>query len=95
MSKDKSKELFDKGINCRGKGFNCFDCKDKQICVEYENTNIDVKKKPPLGLMPNDIWKLKRLQEIKSAMGRYTGEDMEIPKEWIDEYIYLSRDLVK
>lgn len=86
-----TKEMYDKGLHCKGQGFNCHDCASKINCVEY--VNMDVKQKPPLGLMPNDIWKLKRLQDIKSAMGRYAGANMEIPKEWIDEYIYLSRDL--
>lgn len=46
--------------------------------------------KPPLGLTPNDIWRLQRLQDIKKAMGRYAGVDKEIPEEWIKEYIYLK-----
>jgi len=86
-----TKEIFDKRIHCKGQGFNCYHCASENICDEY--VNMDVKQKPPLGLMPNDIWKLKRLQDIKSAMGRYAGADMEIPKQWISEYIHLSRDL--
>ena len=28
--------MKDKGIHCRGQGFNCYNCKDKSKCVEYE-----------------------------------------------------------
>lgn len=31
-----TQEMKDKGTHCRGKGFNCYNCKDKSECVEYE-----------------------------------------------------------
>lgn len=49
--------------------------------------------KPPLGLTPNDIWRLQRIQDIKQAMGRYISADKEIPKEWVNEYLYLKNTL--
>lgn len=30
-----SQYMFDKGLRCKGRGFNCKNCKDKNICVEY------------------------------------------------------------
>lgn len=30
-----TQELKDKGIHCRGQGFNCYNCKDKTTCVDY------------------------------------------------------------
>lgn len=30
-----TQELKDKEIHCRGQGFNCYNCKDKNTCVEY------------------------------------------------------------
>jgi hypothetical protein len=30
-----TQELKDKGIHCRGQGFNCCSCKDTKDCVEY------------------------------------------------------------
>ena len=30
-----TQELKDKGIHCRGQGFNCCSCKDAKKCVEY------------------------------------------------------------
>lgn len=30
-----TQEMKDKGIHCKGQGFNCYNCKDKNECVEY------------------------------------------------------------
>ncbi|MBU3153491.1 hypothetical protein [Clostridium estertheticum] len=70
----------------------------KTIFIEIDGkmqmTTVDDSKlqnvKPLLGLVPNYIWQAQRLQAIKNAMGRYAGVDKDIPKEWIDEYIYLN-----
>lgn len=42
-------------------------------------------KKPPLGLMPEYVWKEKRVLEILEAIDRYFREEMKIPKQWYDE----------
>lgn len=47
----------------------------------------------PLGLMPHDIWVLKRLQAICEAIERYTKYKMEIPIEWIKEYNVLVQEV--
>ena len=43
-------------------------------------------KKPPLGVMPRDIWDRKRQEELAEAMARYLDAGMKIPTEWIEEY---------
>lgn len=46
--------------------------------------------KPPLGVMPRDIWNRKRQKELADAMQRYLEAGKSIPREWIDEYNELS-----
>lgn len=33
-----TKEIKEKGILCKGKGFNCDGCNDKNTCIEYTPT---------------------------------------------------------
>lgn len=47
--------------------------------------------KPPLGLMPERIWKLHRLGDVKEAMLRYIDANIQVPVEWSNEY----RELIK
>lgn len=46
--------------------------------------------KPPLGLKPRKIHDQDRMNEIISAVERYSKASMPIPKEWTDEL----RDIV-
>lgn len=59
----------------------------KSLDSNYNETTTT--KKPPLGLMPFDIWKKslfeKRIYDIFDAMRRYSNENVAIPVEWIDE----------
>lgn len=41
--------------------------------------------KPPIGLMPEKIWKDSRKVEIQEAIARYEKAGLPVPKEWIDE----------
>ena len=41
--------------------------------------------KPPIGLEPRYIHDGKRIDDILSAIERYTDANMSIPKTWIDE----------
>ena len=36
-----TQEMKDKGIRCRGKGFNCPNCKDRKECVDAEYNRLD------------------------------------------------------
>ena len=42
-------------------------------------------KKPPLGITPKNIHDLMRVEEIITAMKRYSNEEIPIPIEWITE----------
>lgn len=81
--------MYDNGLRCRGKGFNCNVCKDSDECVEY--VPIQTYIKPPLGIEPKDIWIKKRFQDLKDAISRYNNASLEIPMEWIDEYNELLK----
>ena len=51
---------------------------------------LDQVTKPPLGVMPRDIWNRKRQKELADAMQRYLEAGKSISREWIDEYNELS-----
>ncbi len=42
-------------------------------------------RKPPLGIMPRDIWDEDRMLNLLAAMARYIEEGFKVPPEWIDE----------
>ena len=42
--------------------------------------------KPPLGIMPEYIWKEKRRIELQKAIIRYLYVVKKVPEEWIREY---------
>ena len=48
-------------------------------------------RKPPLGLMPKNIWEIRRIWKISEAIDRYLEAGMKIPAEWVDEYCELVR----
>lgn len=59
--------------------------------TKEEESHIIVKhQKPPLGVMPRDIWDRKRQEELADAMERYLEAGMKIPAEWIKEYNEIS-----
>lgn len=47
-------------------------------------------KRPPLGLVPRDIWFYnvlkERIKEIMEALNRYMEAEKKVPVEWIEEY---------
>jgi hypothetical protein len=49
--------------------------------------------KPPIGIMPEYIWKLERIQDLKEAIYRYLDADCIPDKEWYDEYEKLIREM--
>jgi hypothetical protein len=79
-----TQEMYDNGLRCKGRGFNCPGCKDKSGCVEY--VNEDIKPKPPLGIMSRSIWNSKRLDDLNSAINRYYETGFKVPIEWLEEY---------
>ena len=42
--------------------------------------------KPPIGLLPQSIFKKDRFNDVCSAISRYYNAGYKIPVKWIDEY---------
>lgn len=42
--------------------------------------------KPPLGIIPKELWDRKRKAELADAMNRYMTAGKKIPEEWLKEY---------
>lgn len=55
--------------------------------------NSENEKKPPLGLMPREVWLIMRENEIMEAMRRYRKADKDIPVGWIDELLAIDSAL--
>lgn len=66
----------------------CYASNEKPVHVD-ENI-LAAKPKPPLGVMPRDIWDRKRQEELAEAMERYLEAGMKIPTEWLEEYNEIS-----
>ena len=60
--------------------------------VELDDENSSYIKKPPLGIMPKDMWDFIRKNELIKAMCRYLNAEKDIPKEWVDEYNELCKE---
>ncbi len=50
-------------------------------------------KKPPLGVMPKQIWQEKRLSELLRAMYEYNLEGRTIHLDWMEEAHQLLSEL--
>ena len=50
-------------------------------------------KKPELGIIPEQIWKEKRVDELTKAIERYCNVQKPIPEKWIEEYNKLTSEL--
>ena len=48
--------------------------------------------KPPLGLMPEKIWREQRIEEIVDAMHRYIEAGKDMPDDWMKE-LRLHRNI--
>ena len=56
-------------------------------CIPFSHTKVT---KPPLGVMPRDMWDRERQKDLADAMERYLEAGMKIPAEWIKEYNEIS-----
>lgn len=45
--------------------------------------------KPPIGIIPEWLWKEKRMEELEEAIHRYDFDGKPREKEWVDEYSQL------
>lgn len=41
--------------------------------------------KPPIGIMPKEIWETQRIGDILDAMERYSQANQPIPIAWVSE----------
>jgi len=48
--------------------------------------------KPPIGIMPEQIWKENRLTDLRKAISRYISGCYVVPIEWITEYNKLIEE---
>jgi len=78
---------------CNGKGLVQVRDIEKQTQTVKACPACQPTKKPPLGLMPEKIWKEKRLQSIKAAIDRFLAAFQPVPPEWIDEYNRLNKEV--
>lgn len=60
--------------------------------VELNDKSASYTEKPPLGVMPKDMWDYKRKTKLIEAMCRYLNAEKDIPKEWVDEYNELCKE---
>lgn len=42
--------------------------------------------KPPIGVIPRELWNERRIEDLKDAIDRHIRENQRIPVEWIREY---------
>jgi 5'(3')-deoxyribonucleotidase len=93
-----TQELKDKGIHCRGQGFNCYNCKDKNDCIEYvECEPIKFKQLNPTEKFIKELLELCK-KHNKYVVGSGIADDMSMRildnTNWDckseDEYIYFS-----
>lgn len=53
-------------------------------------------KKPPLGVMPKQIWietiTNRRFEDLQRAIGEYLNQGLIIKPEWIEEYNELVKE---
>jgi hypothetical protein len=48
---------------------------------------------PPLGIMPQRLWKERRFQDLVECMHRYVDADLSLPSEIAEEYAQLMKEL--
>lgn len=68
----------------------------------FDISKLDIQKvttsfvtKPPLGLMPEFIWKEQRIDELYQAIMRYVNAGKAVPIEWITEHYTLKMSIEK
>ena len=57
----------------------------------YREDTVAQKEKPPIGLVPKWVRDEARRVEILEAMMRYAYSHKNIPPEWIEELVQLSK----
>jgi hypothetical protein len=63
--------------------------KDTAIPIRFKNDfikQLGTSEKPPIGIIPEFIWKAQRRDELIYTIDRYMTAGMKVPKEWIIEF---------
>lgn len=90
-----TQKMYDEGLRCRGKGFNCNGCSHTSTCVEFESQTKRVKiknkscriKEDPLGtafIVTNDKFSFFRAykgQQLGPSSKKYVAYIHEIVEE--------------
>lgn len=50
-------------------------------------------KKPPIGIMPKNVWESIRYNDLIAAIKRYLDANLPMPIEWLNEYNDFSNRL--
>jgi len=61
--------------------------------TRIEMTQSTKTQPPPIGVMPQQLWKEQRLQEPHAAIKRYIEAENAVPLEWLWEAYELDREL--
>jgi hypothetical protein len=54
-----------------------------------------MKKAPPIGIEPKQVWENQRLLSLRGAIQRYLEAGLRIEPKWIEEYNELSTKYVE
>jgi len=57
----------------------------------YSDVDEEDYGKPPLGIIPNDIWVDKRRDDINKAISRYKEANIDVPAAWTAELLSMSK----
>jgi hypothetical protein len=49
----------------------------------------------PIGIMPERIWKLHRIEDLRQAIKRYIDAELTVPEEWVEEWMRLCREVTE
>jgi len=50
--------------------------------------------KPPIGIIPEELWKEQRLNDLAKAIMRYVKDFREVPPKWISEYNKIINEVM-
>lgn len=56
---------------------------------------MEQKKEPPIGIMPEWLWKENRMEELKETIERYEKSDFQPQKAWFREVEKLKHEIIK
>ena len=71
--------------------------KEEEVEPTFNGLSNIIKLKPPIGLMPKNIWdenkKKERLSDLKRAIERYYDAGLQLNPRWVEEYNELVKEV--